>query len=432
MRRVVITGMGVLNSLGQGVPSVWNRLIAGDNGISKITLFNATQYKCKVAAEVREVDGFGLEQRDCYSFPSPVTSVSAREMRRATSIFLACAKEAFAASGMAQSGFDADSVGVSAGASVAFVDHELTAEYYRMRRSDGTDVDLPRFAEGGVQPPETFLRSLGDMIACLPAKALGLRGPALVVDTACAASGHAIGQAFQLVRRGRVSAMIAGGAAATVSPIGILYFTVLGALSQNEDPESASRPFDKCRDGFVMGEGGGAVVLEEYEHAKARGAKIYAEVKGFGSTTCAVNLTDPSPDGSAEEQAMRSALKDGSMQPEEIQYIALHGTSTQKNDSTECKAVHRLLGDGASRVLASSNKAQIGHTISGAAVSNLIMTVQAMQEGIAPPTMHLRNPDPELDLDFVPNQARKADISAALVNSFAFGGQNAVLAVSRV
>jgi 3-oxoacyl-[acyl-carrier-protein] synthase II len=424
--------MGVLNSLGQGLPTVWTRLIAGDNGIAKITLFEAAQYKCKVAAEVRSVDGFGIAGRDCYAMPSPVPGLSSREIRRAVAIFLACAKEAFGASRLAESGFDARRVGVATGASVAFIDHELTAEYYRMRRNDGSDVDLPRFSGGGVQPEETFSRSLGDMPASLPAKVLGLRGPALVMDTACAASGHAIGEAFQLVREGRAVAMIAGGAAATVSPIGILYFTVLGALSQNEDPESASRPFDKHRDGFVMGEGGGAVVLEDYEHAKARGAKIYAELKGFGCTTCAMNLTDPSPDGSVEEQAMRSALQDGSMQGEEIDYIALHGTSTQKNDSTECKAIHRLLGGGANRVLASSNKAQIGHTISGAAVSNLIMTVQAMQESVAPPTMHLRNPDPELDLDFVSNQARQATISAALVNSFAFGGQNAVLAVRRV
>ncbi len=424
--------MGVLNSLGQGLPTVWNRLVAGDNGISKITFFDASQYRSKVAAEVRSVDGFGMLGRDCYATPSPVPSLSAKEIRRGTSIFWACAKEAFADSHLADSGFDPDSVGVAAGATVAFIDHELTAEYYRMRRSDNTDVDLSRFAESGVQPEETFHRSLGDMPAALPAKALGLRGPTMVVDTACAASGHAIGQALQTIRSGKAVAMLAGGAAATISPIGILYFTVLGALSQNEDPGTASRPFDKSRDGFVMGEGGGAVVLEDFDHAKARGAKIYAELTGFGSTTCAINLTDPSPDGSVEEQAMRSALQDGAMPVEEIGYIALHGTSTQKNDSTECKAVHRLMGGRAKNVLASSNKAQIGHTISGAAVSNLIMAVKAMQEGVAPPTMHLKNQDPELDLDFVPNQARKAEISAALVNSFAFGGQNAVLAIRKV
>jgi 3-oxoacyl-[acyl-carrier-protein] synthase II len=424
--------MGVLNSLGQGVASVWSRLIAGEDGISKITFFDASQYRCKVAGEVLSVDGFGIEQRDCYAAPSPSPTLSPREIRRGTTIFLACAKEAFADSHLAESGFDAESVGVAAGATVAFVHHELTAEYYRLRRDDNTDVDLSRFASEGAQPDEIFSRSLGDMIASLPATVLGLRGPALVMDTACAASGHAIGQAFQMVRRGDAVAMIAGGAAATVSPIGILYFTVLGALSQNDDPNSASRPFDKQRDGFVMGEGGGAVVLEDYEHAQARGAKIYAELKGFGCTTCAINLTDPSPDGSIEEQAMRSALEDGAMHPDEIQYIAMHGTSTQKNDLTECKAVRRLMGNRANNVLASSNKAQIGHTLSAAAVSNLIMAVKAMQEGMVPPTMHLRTPDPELDLDCVPNQARKAGVSAALVNSFAFGGQNAVLAVRGV
>jgi 3-oxoacyl-[acyl-carrier-protein] synthase II len=226
--------------------------------------------------------------------------------------------------------------------------------------------------------------------------------------------------------------MVAGGACAAVSPLGILYFALLGALSQNEDPESASRPFDRQRDGFVMGEGGGAVVLEEYEHAAARGARVYAELAGFGSNTCAFNLTDPSPDGVIEEQAMRTALQDGSVAPEEVGYVAAHGTSTPKNDATESRAIARLLGARAKDVAVSSNKAQIGHTISGAAVSNLIMAVMAIYRSVVPPTMHLRNRDPELDLDFVPNQAREATIPAALVNSFAFGGQNAVLSVRAV
>jgi 3-oxoacyl-[acyl-carrier-protein] synthase II len=272
---------------------------------------------------------------------------------------------------------------------------------------------------------------MGDMAASLPANVLGLRGPAIVVDTACAASGHAIGEAFRLIRQGRANAMIAGGACATVCPIGILYFAVLGALSRNGDPETASRPFDKFRDGFVMGEGGGAVVLEEYRHARARGARIYAELRGFGSTTSAINLTDPSPGGTIEQAAMKAALDDGSMALEEIGYVAAHGTSTVKNDAAEAGAIRRLFGSRARDVLVSSNKAQIGHTISGAAVTNLIAAVKAMEEGIAPPTMHLEHQDPGLDLDFVPNRARQREIAGALVNSFAFGGQNAVLAIRK-
>jgi 3-oxoacyl-[acyl-carrier-protein] synthase II len=407
-------------------------MIAGDNGISTITHFDSGEYRCKVAAEVRQVDGFGIPERDCYATPPPLATLPNRHVRRGVNIFLACAKEAFGDSGLAESGVQAASVGVAAGASVAFLDHELTADYYRLRRSDGSDFDMARFAQEGAHPAYMFHRGLGDLAASLPAKVLGLGGPTMVMDTACAASGHAIGAAFRLVRQGSVKAMVAGGACAAVSPLGILYFAILGALSQNEDPESASRPFDRQRDGFVMGEGGGAVVLEDYEHALARGARVYAELAGFGSNTCAFNLTDPSPDGVIEEQAMRTALQDGSVAPEEVGYVAAHGTSTPKNDATESKAIARLFGARAKDVLVSSNKAQIGHTISGAAVSNLIMAVMAIYRGVVPPTMHLRNRDPELDLDFVPNQARDATIPAALVNSFAFGGQNAVLSVRAV
>lgn len=432
MRRVAITGMGILNSLGQGVPTVWRRLVSGENGIGRITLFDAKEFRCKVAAEAREVDGLGIEGRDCYASPSGLRRVSHQNLRRGVSIFLACAKEAFADSGLAKSGFDPAAVGVSAGASAAYLDLEAAAEHYQLRRADGCDVDLERFAREGSQPAHFFVRRTGEVIGCLPAKVLGLRGPTLVMDTACAASGHAIGEAFRLVRQGRVKAMVAGGACATVCPTAIVYFAILGALSQNEDPDSASRPFDRHRDGFVMGEGGGAVVLEDYEHARARGARIYAELAGFGSNTCAVNLTDPSADGSIEQQAMQAALTDGAIAPEEVGFVAAHGTSTPKNDVTESKAIRGLFGARAKNVLVSSNKGQIGHTLSGASVSNLIAAVKAIEDGLVPPTVHLRNPDPECDLDFVPNQARRARISAALVNSFAFGGQNAVLAVRAV
>ncbi len=234
---------------------------------------------------------------------------------------------------------------------------------------------------------------------------------------------------MRLIRAGRAKVMIAGGAAAVVSPIGILYFAVLGALSRNDDPTTASRPFDRDRDGFVMGEGGGAVVLEDWDHARARGALILAELAGFGNNTCALNLTDPSPDGLLEARAMRLALDSAGMSADEIGYVAAHGTSTLKNDRTEAKAISHLLGARAHRVPVSSNKGQLGHTISGAAVTNLICAVKAMREGVVPATMHLAAQDPEIDLDCVPNQPRRASVSAALVNSFAFGGHNAVLAV---
>jgi 3-oxoacyl-(acyl-carrier-protein) synthase len=223
--------------------------------------------------------------------------------------------------------------------------------------------------------------------------------------------------------------MLAGGAAALVSPLPILAFSLLGALSRNADPEAASRPFDRQRDGFVMGEAGGAVVLETLESAQARGAHIYAELAGYGSSLNAHTLTDPSPDGSAEAQAISIALRQASLAPEEVDYIAAHGTSTPKNDPIETAAIKRAFGPYAKRLMVSSNKGQIGHTISAAGVCNVICAVKAIAEGHVPPTMHLRSPDPQCDLDYVPNQSRAATVRAALAHAFAFGGQNAVLAV---
>ena len=224
-------------------------------------------------------------------------------------------------------------------------------------------------------------------------------------------------------------AMLAGGTCALVTPLAILGFGLLGALSRSPDPEKASRPFDINRDGFVMGEGAGAVVLENLESARARGARIYAELVGYGSTLNAHNMTDPSPDGESEGRAMQMALRDGDVAPDEVDYIAAHGTSTPKNDYAETVAIKRVFRGHAYRLMVSSIKAQIGHTIAAAGVCNLVCAVKAMTEGKVPPTMHLSHPDPECDLDYVPNQSRPASVRAALVNAFAFGGQNAVLAV---
>ena len=422
-RRVAITGLGIANSLGMGVAEVWPRLLAGESGITRITLFDASQYRCKVAAEVSTFYGAGLADPDNFARPAQP------EIRRGTALFIECAREAFAASGLAESGFDRHSAGIAAGVSAAYLDHPLTSEYYRHRRADQTDVDVSSFPFAQKQPAHGFTRRLVDAAAALTARQLGFDGPQLTCDTACAASGHAIGEAMRLIRTGRAKVMIAGGAAAVVSPVGILYFAVLGALTRNDDPATASRPFHRDRDGFVMGEGGGAVVLEDWEHARARGALILAELAGFGSNTCAFNLTDPSPGGLIEAQAMRLALDSAGMTPDEIGYIAAHGTSTPKNDRAEAQAITHLFGACARNLLVSSNKGQLGHTISGAAVTNLICAVQAMREGIVPPTMNLTSQDPEIDLDCVPNQPRRAAIPASLVNSFAFGGHNAVLVV---
>jgi 3-oxoacyl-[acyl-carrier-protein] synthase II len=418
VHRVVITGMGMSTALGPDLPTCWRRLLAGDNGIAPLSFWDPSEYNTKVVAEVKHVP------RDTGSEAIPRTWC-----RRGVRLFVPVVREAFADARLDRSPLPSSEIGIAAGTSVNYLDMQLMKHYFQLRRPDSPALDMERFAREGRQPENSFYRRLGDMIASVPAKLLKLAGPAFVMDTACAASSHAIGEAFRLVRLGKVRAMLAGGAAALVSPLPILAFSLLGALSRNANPDLASRPFDRQRDGFVMGEGGGAVVLETLESARARGARIYAELAGYGSSLNAYTLTDPSPDGSAEARAMSIALEQASLPPEEVDYIAAHGTSTPKNDPIETAAIKRVFGPLARRLMVSSNKGQIGHTISAAGVCNVICAVKAIAEGQVPPTMHLRTPDPQCDLDYVANQSRTAKVRAALANAFAFGGQNAVLAV---
>jgi 3-oxoacyl-[acyl-carrier-protein] synthase II len=414
--------MGMSTSLGPDLRTCWQRLLAGDSGIAPLSFWDPSEYSTKVVAEVKHVP------RETGS-----DSIPAAWCRRGVRLFLPVAREALADAQLDRSGHSPDlapeHIGIAVGTSVNYLDMYLMKHYFQFRKPDIAAMDMGRFAREGRQPDNSFYRRLGDMIASVPAKLLKLAGPAFVMDTACAASSHAIGEAFRLVRLGRVKAMLAGGAAALVSPLPILAFSLLGALSRNANPEFASRPFDRQRDGFVMGEGGGAVVLENLESAQARGAHIYAELAGYGSSLNAYTLTDPSPDGSAEARAISIALQQASLAPEEVDYIAAHGTSTPKNDPIETTAIKRAFGSHAKRLMVSSNKGQIGHTISAAGVCNLICAVKAVAEGQVPPTMHLRSPDPQCDLDYVPNRSRTAKVGAALANAFAFGGQNAVLAV---
>ena len=421
MHRVVVTGMGLTTALGPDLATVWPRLLAGDNGITRITYFDASQYTCQVAAEVRNppVEESGLE------------SIPWDHCRRGVRLFLGVCREAWTDAGLELGTLDPSRAGVAAGTSVNYVHAGLIREHYRFRRAGESALDLPRFVgEGGVEPPFHFHRRLGEMTATVPARALGLAGPTLAIDTACAASAFAIGEAYRLIARGRADVMLAGGAASLVAPVGILAFSVLGALSRNPDPASASRPFDRRRDGFVMGEGGGALVLERRDLAVARGARIYAEVAGYGATLNAHNLTDPSPDGDAEVRAMALALEDAGLAPDAIDYIAAHGTSTPKNDAAETAAIKRVYGGHARRLAVSSCKGQLGHTISAAGVCNAICAIKAVSDGHVPPTAHYTEPDPECDLDYVPNVGRPARVRAAMAHAFAFGGQNAVLAVT--
>jgi 3-oxoacyl-[acyl-carrier-protein] synthase II len=425
----------MVTALGRDLPTVWRRLLAGDNGIERIRSFDASQYTCKVAAEVRDLDGTPQTERDGFRehYPSEIglTSIPSEYCRCGVQLFLKAAKEAYAESGLGHFDPAPNRIGIAAGGSIVHIDHDQVLRHFRLRADTNKEREreLERFGQYGEHPDFDFWRRTGDMIGAVPAKLLRLGGPVLTVDTACAASAHAIGEAFRLIRRGKVLAMVAGGASALVAPIGILYFAVLGALSRNADPEQASRPFDRQRDGFVMGEGGGAVVLENLDHARARGAKVYAELAGYACTMNAQNLTDPSRDGSVEAKTMQLALQDAGLAREEIGYIAAHGTSTPKNDATETAAIKKAFGAHSERMLISSIKGQIGHTIAGAGVCNVVTAAMAIREGCAPPTRNCHHRDSDCDLDYVPNVCRPAKIRAALANSFAFGGQNAVLAL---
>jgi 3-oxoacyl-(acyl-carrier-protein) synthase len=409
----------MVTALGSDVPTVWRRLLAGDNGIAPISYFNASQYACRVAAEVRS-----LPLEDIRPGCLPL-----EYCRRGLRAFQHAAREAFSDSCLTATPPPRPRIGVAVGTTVNYVNIRLARRDLAFRRPGTHAMDLARFARECEQPAHTFYRRQGDLAGAATAKALGLGGPTLVSDTACAASSFAIGRALRLIQRGRADAMVAGGACAIVAPPSILAFSVLGALSSNPDPEQASRPFDRRRDGFVMGEGAGAVVVERLDHARNRGARIYGEIVGYGSTMSAHNLTDPSPDGDSEARAMQLALEEGGLGPEEIDYVAAHGTSTAKNDVVETLAIKRVFGRHAQRLMVSSNKGQIGHTVSAAGVCNLICALKAINDGWVPPTAHLHEPDPECDLDYVPNIARRATVRGALVNAFAFGGQNAVLAV---
>lgn len=424
MIRVVITGLDLITALGPDLATNWSRLLAGETGIGPITYFDASEYGCSVAAQVPD---WSLDD-------TGVADTPASHCRRGVRLFLKTARGAWRDAGLHLPEF-ADArqhAGVAAGISVNYVNMRMVRHHHAFRRAASLELDLARFAaEGGCQPPFLFHRRQGEMAATLPARALGLRGPSISIDTACAASAFAIGEAYRAIQRGRARVMVAGGGASLVSPVGILAFSVLGALTRNPDPLQASRPFDRWRDGFVLGEGAGAVVLEEREHALSRGARIYAELCGYGVTLSGHNLTDPSPDGASEERAMRLALAESQVLPESVGFVSAHGTSTQKNDATETLAIKSLFGAHAGRLAVSSNKGQIGHTISAAGVCNVICAVKAIADGWVPPTAHYRTPDPVCDLDYVPNVGRRMDVDAALANAFAFGGQNASLAVRR-
>ena len=411
--RLAITGLGWYTPLGPDVDSTWTRLCAGESAIQRIRRFDASGFPAHVAAEVHDMPSLpGMPDEDV------------RRLRRGARLFVSAGDQALADAGL-MPGRDRRRIGVAVGASSSYLHLGYLRDAWRVRDATARRIDLARALAAADVPALHHDRMLAHSTAALAAARWGCRGPQVTIDTACAASLHALADACRLLWTGRADAMLVGSGSGLVTPFGLAAFGRLGALSPQPDPAAASRPFDRRRDGFVLGEGGGAVVLERLDAALARGARPYAELAGVGSSTGTQSLTDPSSGGVIEAQAMRCALADAHVPPDAIGYVAAHGTSTPKNDATETAAIKAVFGPRARDVSVSSNKGHFGHTLSAAGIFNVIAAARAIGEGLVPPTANYGEPDPECDLDYTPRVARRRAIEGALVNAFAFGGQNA-------
>lgn len=410
MKRVAITGLGVVSPVGCGVAPFWDRITAGVGGISRLDRFNSEGYASQIAGQVRDFDANAF--------------IPPKEQRR-MDLFgiyaVATAKLAVVDSGIDWSRVDAERCGVAVTSGIGGL-QSMAAEQTVLSEKG------PRRISPFVVP-----QMIINMPAGLIAIEHNLRGPNFAVVTACASALHSIGLASRSIRYGEADIMLAGGAEAGLTPIGVASFSAMRALStRNDDPEHACRPFDKDRDGFVMGEGAGIVVLEEYEHARKRGARIYAELAGFGMTCDAFHMTAPRDDGAGAMRAMQIAMRDAGLSPEQVDYINAHGTSTPLNDKGETMAIKRAFGEEARRVMVSSTKSMTGHLLGAAGGVESVICALAIHHGIVPPTINYTTPDPECDLDYVPNTSRAYGIKACINNSFGFGGQNACLAFKRV
>ncbi|WP_029420548.1 beta-ketoacyl-ACP synthase II [Alicyclobacillus macrosporangiidus] len=408
-QRVVITGLGVVTPIGNDVPTFWRNLVEGRSGVSMIDAFDVSDYPTKFAAVVRD---FNPEQY--------IDKKELRRLDRFTQFAIAAARQAVADAGLEIHEENAERVGVYIGSGIGGI-HTLL-ENYRTLLDRG-----PRRVSPFVVP-----MMIANMASGQVSILLGAKGPNSTAVTACATGTHAIGDAFKIIERGDADVMIAGGSEAAIVDLALAGFCNAKALStRNDAPEKASRPFDKDRDGFVMGEGAGILVLESLEHALQRGARVRAEIVGYGMSGDAYHVTAPHPEGDGAYRAMAAALRDAGIQPEDVDYINAHGTSTDVGDVHETLAIKRLFGDHAKRLAVSSNKSMIGHLLGAAGGVEAVATVKTIEDGILPPTINYETPDPECDLDYVPNVARPAQVRYALSNSFGFGGHNAVIVLSR-
>ena len=408
-RRVVITGLGAVCPLGNTVQEAWDKALAGTSGITRITRFDASRLASQIAGEVKNFD------------LSPYMSPKeARRMDLFIHYGMAAGLQAWRDTGLAIDPSNAERVGINFGSGIGGL--PLIESMKEELDKNGPRRISPFFIPG----------SIINMIAGLLSIEIGAKGPNLAMVTACTTSTHCIGEAMKSIRYGDADVMIAGGAEAVVTELAVGGFAAARALStRNDDPATASRPWDKERDGFVLGEGAGAVVLEEYEHAKARGARIYCEAVGYGVSADAHHMTAPPEDGDGGYRAMKNAVKDGSVDLSHIDYINAHGTSTPLGDVAETVAVKRLLGDRAKKVAVNSTKSMTGHLLGAAGGIEAVFTALALRDQVSPPTINLRTPDPACDLDYVPNEARRMPIRVALSNSFGFGGTNGTLILAR-
>ncbi|HQU43191.1 MAG: beta-ketoacyl-[acyl-carrier-protein] synthase II [Planctomycetia bacterium 21-64-5] len=422
-RRVVVTGMGCVTPLGNDVATLWRRLLKGESGIGLTTLFDASNFPTKISAEVRDWDVSAVGE----------DSEKWRHRGRHTRFAVGAAKQAVADSGLADAKFDPTRLGIYLGCGEGQQDFDRFTQMM-VAALDGDQLNIAKFTRIGIEilNPLSELEQEPNMPAGHLAGLFNAQGPNANCLTACAASSQAIGEAVELIRRGDADLMLSGGTHSMIHPFGVTGFNLLTALStHNAEPTKASRPFDKNRDGFVLGEGAAMLVLEELEHAKARGAPIYGEMTGYGSTADAFRITDTHPEGRGAASCLRMALADAQMNADDIDYINAHGTSTDVNDRVETLAIKNVFGEQAYKIPVSSTKSMMGHLIAAAGVSELIVCLLAIRDNILPPTINYETPDPDCDLDYVPNVAREARCDVAVSNSFGFGGQNITLIASR-
>ncbi len=422
-RRVVITGVGCVTPMGTSVSAVWEGLKNGASGVGYTSIFDASRFPTKIAAEVRnwDVSQAGLDPE-------------AWKLRgRHTKFAAGAATQAVRDSGVLDRPLDPTRFGVYLGSGEGQQDFECFARMMAAAMAQG-DFDLARFTKAGMEwlHPAIELEQEPNMPAGHLAGLFGAQGPNANCLTACAASSQAIGEAAEIIRRGDADVMLSGGTHSMIHPFGVTGFNLLTALSTNNDqPTKASRPFERDRDGFVLGEGSGMLVLEEYEHARKRGAHIHGELTGYGSTADAYRITDTHPEGRGATRSIQLALQDAGLAPEQIGYINAHGTSTSVNDKVETLSIKQAFGERAYQTPVSSTKSMMGHLIAAAGATELIICLMAMRDSVLPPTINYDNADPECDLDYIPNVARQAPCNHALSNSFGFGGQNITLIVSR-